>query len=99
MRNFLPEFNGRHLKVFTDHKALLGAFKQPTSQAYDPIAEKHINEITQWTSDIRFIDGESNTLADWLSRPPEVPLCTAYKMPEPDMEIVTVEIELVHTGR
>ena len=66
MRNFLPEFNGRHLKVFTDHKALLGAFKQPTSQAYDPIAEKHINEITQWTSDIRFIDGESNTLADWL---------------------------------
>ena len=47
MRNFLPEFNGRHLIVFTDHKALLGAFKHPTSQAYDPIAENHINEIAQ----------------------------------------------------
>ena len=61
MRNFLPEFNGRHLIVFTDHKALLGAFKQPTSQAYDPIAENHINEIAQWTSDVRFME----SLTQW----------------------------------
>ena len=40
VRHFLPDFEGRHLIIYTDHKALLGAFKSTSSQDYDPIAKK-----------------------------------------------------------
>ena len=83
MRHFQPETEGRHVIIFTDHKALLGAFKSPSSQAHDPIAANHIQEVTAFTNDIRFIAGKANAVADWLSRPPEVPLGTAYQLFSP----------------
>ena len=83
MRHFHTEIQGRHVVIFTDHKALLGAFKSPTSLAHDPIASNHIMEVSQYTNDIRFIAGKSNAVADWLSRPPEVPLGAAYQLPPP----------------
>merc|ERR1712015_9926 len=85
MRHFLPDTEGRHVVVFTDHRALLGAFKNPASQAHDPIATNHIQEVAMFTNDIRFIAGRSNTIADWLSRPESVPLGEAYKLPEPEL--------------
>ena len=90
MRNFLPEYDGRHLVVYTDHKALIGAFKNPSSQSHDPIASNQISEICQWTNDVRFLEGKSNVVADWLSRPPEVPLGTAYQLPKRE-EIAAIE--------
>ena len=85
MRKFLPEFDGRHLVVYTDHKALLGAFKHPSSQVHNPIASNQISEICQWTNDIRFLEGKSNVVADWLSRPPETPFGTAYQLPKEEV--------------
>ena len=35
-------------------------------------------------------EGKSNVVADWLSRPPEVPLGTAYQLPRKE-EIVAIE--------
>ena len=64
MRNFITETEGRHLIIFTDHRPLLGAFKNPQSQTYDPIAFNHLMEITQFTSDIRYIEGKANIVAD-----------------------------------
>ena len=34
-----------------------------------------------WTSDIRYITGKSNAVADWLSRPADVPIGAAYDLP------------------
>ena len=92
VRHFLTDFDGRHLVIFTDHKAILGAFQSPSSQAYDPIAAAHLAEIAQWTSDVRFIDGKSNAVADWLSRPPHVPLGLAYQPPTEDVANINLEI-------
>ena len=64
---------------------MLGAFKNPKSQAYDPIAYNHIMEIANFTNDIRFVEGKSNVVADMLSRPPDVPLGKAYELPEADI--------------
>ena len=91
-RHFLPEFDGCHLVVYTDHRALIGAFKNPSSQAHDTIASNQISENCQWTNDVRFLEGKSNVVADWLSRPPEVPLGTAYQLHERE-EIATMESE------
>ena len=96
MRNSLPEYDGRHLVVYTDHKALLGEFKNPTSQAHDPIASNQISEICQWTNDIRFLEGKSNVVADWLSRPPETPLGTAYQLLKEEVAALEgVKLELI----
>ena len=75
------ETDGRHLIVFTDHMPILGAFKAPNTQPYDPIAQQHIQEISNFTNDIRYVEGKSNAVADWLSRPPDVPIGAAYDLP------------------
>ena len=78
------------------HSALLGAFKNPVSQAHDPIASNQISEICQWTNDIRFWEGKSNVVADWLSRPPETPLGTSYQLPSEEVATLEgVKLELV----
>jgi transposase InsO family protein len=91
MRHFGPETDGRHVMVHTDHKALIGAFKSTTSQQYDPIAMNHIQEIAQKTSDIRFLSGKANCVADLLSRPWNVPLGKDYQLPTPE-EVAAVEV-------
>ena len=75
--------------VYTDYKALIGSFKNPASQAHDPIASNQISAICQWTNDIRFLEGKSNVVEDWLSRPPEVPLGTAYQIQKGE-EVATI---------
>ena len=70
MRHFLPQFEGRHTVVVTDHKPLLGAFKSTTSMDHDHIARNQLIEISQFTNDIRYVEGKSNCVADYLSRPP-----------------------------
>ena len=84
MRHFHTQTEGRHVTVYTDHKPILGAFKSPNGQAYDPIAANHLAEISQFTTDIRYIDGKANVVADWLSRPPGVPLGKSYTVQKED---------------
>ena len=45
-------------------------------------------EIAQYTSDVRFVEGKANAVADWLSRPPEVPIGTVYNMQKEEEELV-----------
>merc|ERR1711951_208147 len=79
IRHFHTEIEGRHLIVWTDHNPLVQAFRSPQAQKHDVIALQHINEISQWTSDVRFISGRANAVSDFLSRPPQVPIGTAYQ--------------------
>ena len=78
IRHFHEEIAGRHLVCFTDHLPIVQAFKAPDAQNHDIVAQNHLNEIAQWTSDIRFVAGKSNQAADAFSRPDDVPMGTAY---------------------
>ena len=69
MRHFNEDFNGRHLIIFSDHRPLVGSFSNNDLQSHDPLAQNAINEIAQFTSDLRFKSGKSIPIADWLSRP------------------------------
>ena len=51
-------------------------------------------EITQFTSGIRFIEGKANIVADWLSRPPGVPLGKAYDIKNEDT-IGSIKLEII----
>ena len=87
IRHFIQEIDGRHITIWTDHRPILGAFNGNTLQ-HDPIAQHQIQEIGMWTSDVRYLPGKLNTVADILSRPSHDKLGAAYKM---DTEIGSVQ--------
>ena len=68
LRYFHDDIAGRHVTVYSDCKALVHAFKSPTSQDYDPLAKAHLVEIGQWTRDIEHIEAKKNQMADFFSR-------------------------------
>ena len=90
LRHFRTETDGRHVVVFTDHRPILGSLKSHSANENDPVAQNAINEISQFTSDIHFLAGKSNAVADWLSRPPDVPIGTAYALPAAEESIGTI---------
>lgn len=58
---------GRECIVFTDHKPLIFAFKQKPEKA-SPRQLRQLDFISQFTTDIRYIAGKDNIVADMLSR-------------------------------
>merc|ERR1712155_65877 len=54
IRHFIAEIDGRHVVLYTDHRPLLSAFKS-NSMRHDVVAQNHIQEISQWTQDVRFV--------------------------------------------
>ena len=73
IRYFITEIYGRHCTVYSDHSPLVLAFKNPTFQLHDPVAQRALMEIGQFTQDIRHIAGKTNAGSDFLSRiPPDV---------------------------
>ena len=94
IRYFMDEIRGRHLVVWSDHKPIIRAFRNPQAMPYDPIAYNQLVEISMWTSDVRYLQAKSNCFADMLSRPGNVPLGSAYALPSPD-EDALVDIAAV----
>ena len=74
LRYFIQEIYGRHCTIFSDHAPLVLAFKNPMGfQLHDPVAQRALMEIGQFTKDVRHIEGLKNTGSDFLSRiPPEL---------------------------
>ena len=68
--------------IWSDHRPLVNSFKNQELQKNDPVALAQMVEIGQFSNNIRFIQGKANICADLLSRPFDVPLGEAYKMPE-----------------
>nr|VZI13842.1 unnamed protein product [Spirometra erinaceieuropaei] len=64
-RHFLED---RDFTIFTDHKPLTFSTRSH-SDKYNPREISHLDYISQFTTDIRHIDGPKNTVADVLSRP------------------------------
>ncbi|UYV77011.1 hypothetical protein LAZ67_14002809, partial [Cordylochernes scorpioides] len=57
----------REFTILTDHKPLIYAFKQKNEKA-SPIQLRHLQYISQFTTDIKYIKGTDNIVTDALSR-------------------------------
>nr|VZI27627.1 unnamed protein product [Spirometra erinaceieuropaei] len=68
VRHFRHLLKGREFTIFTDHKPLTFAIHSH-SDKLSPRESRHLDYISQFTSDIRHIDGSRNEVADALSRP------------------------------
>ena len=95
IRHFLSEINGRHLTVYSDHLPLISAFKNPQSMQFDQVALNQLNEVGQWTQDVRYLPGRDNCAADAMSRPPANVMGTnnflTVDKDAPELDVTTVD--------
>ncbi|BHF70280.1 hypothetical protein SprV_0301333000 [Sparganum proliferum] len=68
VKHFRHFLEGQEFTIFTDHKPLTFAIHS-RSDKLSPREICHLDYISQFTSDIRHIDGSRNEVADALSRP------------------------------
>nr|VZI16370.1 unnamed protein product [Spirometra erinaceieuropaei] len=68
VKHFRHFLKGRDFTVFTDHKLWTFALRSHFGK-YNPREIAHLDYISQFTTDIRHIDGTKNEVADMLSRP------------------------------
>lgn len=67
IRHFRDQLEGRNFTILTDHKPLVYAITQSTKTA-SPQRIRQLNFISQFTTDIQYCQGDTNTVADALSR-------------------------------
>ena len=67
VKYFRHMLEGRIFTIFTDHKPLIFAFKQRSDKA-SPRQLRHLDFISQFSTDIRYVEGSENIVADTLSR-------------------------------
>ena len=66
IHHFHHFLEGREFYVLTDHKPLTHALSSSSSR-YSPWETRHLDFISQFTSDIRHVHGKDNPVADALS--------------------------------
>lgn len=67
IRRFRHAVEGRNVIIFTDHRPLIAAVNTP-SDRYSPREIRHLDFVAQFTTDVRFVPGVKNVVADTLSR-------------------------------
>ena len=67
IRHFRHHLEGRQFFVWTDHKPLTYALHKSITR-HSPREIRHLDFISQFTTDIRHVRGTENTVADALSR-------------------------------
>ena len=67
IKHFRHLLEGRQFTVLTDHKPLVFAFHAKPDR-HSPREIRHLDFISQFTTDIQFIRGDANVVADTLSR-------------------------------
>lgn len=67
VKHFRHFVEGRNFVIFTDHKPLTNALSSNTDTRL-PRELRHLQYVSQFTSDIRHISGKDNFVADLLSR-------------------------------
>ena len=60
--------DGRVFFVYTDHKPLTYSFLARPDR-HSPREIRHLDFISQFTTDLRYVKGQDNVVADTLSRP------------------------------
>ena len=71
VRYFRHMLEGRVFTIYTDHKPLTFAFSQKSDRV-SPRQQRHLEYISQFSTDIRHISGSENLIADTLSRVNEI---------------------------
>lgn len=67
LKHFQYFVEGRQFHIYTDHKPLTSTFIKNKS-SYSPRQLRHVDFISQFTTDLRYVKGEDNAPADALSR-------------------------------
>ena len=67
VKHFQYFLEGRQFHVLTDHKPLTYVLTT-RSDKYTPRQVRHLDQISQYTTDIRHVEGANNSAADALSR-------------------------------
>lgn len=88
IKHFRSLLEGRDFCILTDHKPLMFAFQQKPEKA-SPRQLRHLNFISQFSTDIRHISGVDNTVADFLSRVESVTASTPLDMAHIALEQAT----------
>nr|VZI06756.1 unnamed protein product [Spirometra erinaceieuropaei] len=92
VKHLRHSLEGRDFTVFTDHKPLTFALRSHTDKL-NPREIRQLYFISQFTSDIRHIDGSRNEVADALSRP-----SIAHLQLSPGIDLVEVAAEQRRVG-
>lgn len=77
IKHFRHLLEAQPFTIFTDHKPLIFAFQQ-NSQKSSPRQIRHLDFVSQFSTDIRHISGNENVVADALSRIEEITLPVDY---------------------
>ena len=67
VKHFRATLEGRSFTIFMDHKPLCGAMSSAVEKS--PRQTRHLSFVAEFCTDIRHVSGESNVVADALSRP------------------------------
>lgn len=67
IKHFKHILEGRNFTIYTDHKPITYAFNQNLEKA-SPRQARQLSYIGQFSTDIQFIKGQENSVADTLSR-------------------------------
>ena len=78
LRYFISDIYGKHCTIWTDHMPLVKAYEGNGFQLHDPVAQRALMEISQFTKDIRHIAGVKNCGSDYFSRIPQNKLGSIY---------------------
>lgn len=68
IKHFKNLVEGRSLTIFTDHKPLVYAFSKLNSDKESPRRIRQLAYISEFTTDIKYVSGNHNVVADTLSR-------------------------------
>ena len=68
VRHFKHMVEGRTFTIYTDHQSLVPSMSKKT-EAQTARQSNQLSEISEYSTDIRYIEGKSNVVADALSRP------------------------------
>lgn len=87
VKRFKNQVEGRTFIIYTDHKLLIYAFQQNLEKC-SPRQFRHLDYISQFTTDIRHIKVLENCVADALSRIETVSESVSYISLENEQKIV-----------
>ena len=68
VRHFKHMLEGRSFTIYTDHQSLVPSMAKKTD-AQTARQSNQLSEISEYSTDIRYLEGKSNVVADALSRP------------------------------
>lgn len=96
IKHFRHFVEGREFFIATDHRALTSALSSPPER-FSPREVRQLQFVTEFTTDIRYVPGEANPVADALSRinlvsqlPTSLDLAALASAQKSDQELVAL---------